>query len=327
MKKKLSITILLMSAVMLTACGTKETVDTDVDNKTVNEVVVNKPTTVPEVSTPTSVPAPAVPAVTDKVDSIVGIDISVAGATSEINVNTFPELRMYVTGDMVEKVEEGFTRYQIPNDTTTTLQVIAGFTEDMQCFGSYMVPHYETAEYGRYIIDIDYQENISFGYTNINVYDTQSNTGIHIELNIGIINEASPTDEQRSYIKQYALMNAEYIKEQVSQWPQDFASSESVVAPVKTPAEAGVKVYSLDAYADITVTLTYSDDGTVELLCQSPSDATIQQKLVTTAGGKLQALRENGEMFMEITVSDGKIFLDTPFMEYANFFGDYTLKE
>lgn len=63
MKKKMSITILLMMAVLLTACGTKETtVDTDA-NKPTEDVSVKDPTTAPEVSEPVSTPEPEVPAV------------------------------------------------------------------------------------------------------------------------------------------------------------------------------------------------------------------------------------------------------------------------
>lgn len=321
MKKKMSVVVvcLLMAAVMLTACGTKETVDTDVDNKTVNEVVVNTPTTVPEASTPTSVPAPAV---TDKIDIVIGKDIPCYD--DDMPISSFPELHIYVTGDFVRQADNGPFKYAIPNNNIV-LDVSSSVWLE-QCAETYVIPHYETTEYGRYLVDVDYSEDISRTSTYITVYDTQINAGIRVVIGLGNENNV-PTDEQLLYIKQYGLAEVEYIKNQVSNWPQDFAGSESAAAPVETPAEADVKVYSLNAYADITVTLTYSDDGTVELLCQSPSDATVQQKLVATADGKLQALREGGEMFMEITVGDGKMFLDTPFMEFANYFGDYTLTE
>lgn len=162
----------------------------------------------------------------------------------------------------------------------------------------------------------------------ITVFDTQTEAGIELTISIGTVNETAPTDEERTYVKQYALMEAEYVKEQVAAWSQDFVPGSGTevgtAAPVETVAEE--KVYALDACPDITVTLSYSDDGTM-LTCLSPYDETIQCELVQTESGRLQALDETGEMFMEITVSDGKIYLYTPFMEYANFFGDYTLKE
>lgn len=330
MKRKMSV-VLLMMAVLMTACGTKETtVDTDDVNKTTEEVTANNPVSTPEVTDPVSTPEPEVPevpaVVSDKIDKIVDVDIPVGSQSEKVG---FPELHLYVTGDLVEQVSSGTTRYSIPNDTIH-LKVSARYYQDtISCWATYQVPHYETADYGRYIVDVDYQENISYGATYITVFDSQLNCGIEIDVEPGPVNETAPTDEQRTYIKNYALAEAEYIKEQVSKWPQDFVPGDSSAAPVEAPTEVveTSKVYALDVYPDITVTLNYSADGTVEVLCQSPHDSTVQQRLVETSDGKLQAINENGEMFMEITVGDGKIFLDTPFMEYANFYGDYTLKE
>lgn len=329
MKKKMSITILLMMVIMLTACGTKETtVDADANMPT-EEVSVKDPVTVPEASEPVSTPEPEVPAapvVSDKIDRIVDVDIPVGSQSEKVEL---PELHLYVTGDLVEQVSSGTTKYEIPNAAIQFTVSARYFQGPDYCWETYQVPHYETANYGRYLVDIDYQEEISYGATYITVYDTEMEAGIKFEVSIGTVNETAPTDEERIYVKQYALAEAEYIKEQVAAWAQDFVPGSGTevgtAAPVETVAEE--KVYALDAYPDITVTLSYSDDGTVEILCLSPSDSTIQQKLVKTDDGKLQALYENGEMFMEITVGDGKIFLDTPFMEYANFYGDYTLKE
>lgn len=328
MKKKMSIIILLLVAVSITACGTKETiVDADV-NKPVEEVgSVKDPVTTPEASEPVSTPEPASPVVvSDKIDRIVDVDIPVSNVAEKAD---FPELHMYVSGEVVEQVANGTAKYEIPNDTIRLWISVGYFKDPEPCWKSYKVPHYETADYGRYLVDIDYQEDTSYGSTLITVFDTEMEAGIKIEIALGTVNETAPTEKQQVYVKQYALAEAEYIKSQVAAWPQDFAPGSGAevgtAAPVETVAED--KVYALDAYPDITVTLNYSTDGTVEILCQSPSDATIQQKLVKTEDGKLQALDEDGEMFMEITGSDGKIFLDTPFMEYANFFGDYTLKE
>lgn len=328
MKKKMSIIILLMMVVMLTACGTKETVDADMNNQSTEEVYAKDPATVPEVSELVSTPepeAPAAPVVSDKIDLIVDVDIPVGGQSEKVE---FPELHLYVTGDLVEQVNAATTRYEIPNAVIHFTVSARYFQGPDYCWETYQVPHYETANYGRYLVDIDYQEKISYGATYITVYDTEMEAGIKFEVSIGTVNETAPTDEERSYVKQYALMEAEYVKEQVAAWSQDFVPGSGTevgtAAPVETVAEE--KVYALDACPDITVTLSYSDNGTM-LTCLSPYDETIQCELVQTESGILQALDETGEMFMEITVGDGKIFLDTPFMEYANFYGDYTLKE
>lgn len=309
MKKKISIVVLLLAAVMLTACGTKEDWDAD-RNNSVEVVSATDPVSTPEVSEPVSTPKPAAPVltvVTDKVDKIVGGDIPVGNVAEKVEL---PELHMYVTGELKEQVSSGTTGYETHYDEILLMISASYFQDPDPCWATYMVPHYETADYGRYIVDIDYQENISFGSTNITIFDSQMEAGIEMAVYLGIVNETAPTDEQRIYIKQYALMNAEYIKEQVSQWLQDFVPESgtevSATAPVETVVEE--KVYALDVYPDITVTLSYSDYGTVEILCQSPSDATIRQKLVKTEDGKLQALDEDGEMFMEITVSDVKSF-------------------
>lgn len=276
--KMRKMSVLLMVVVMLTACGTKETVDTDV-NKPVDKEVVNDLVATPEASEPVSTPEPAAPVmVSDKIDKIVDVDIPVGSQSEKVGL---PELHLYVTGELVEQVSSGTTKYAIPNDTIH-LKISARYYKDtISCWETYQVPHYETTDYGRYVVDVDYQENISYGSTYITVFDSQLNCGIEIEVALGAVNETAPTEKQQAYIKDYALAEAEYIKEQVSAWPQDFVpvsgTEASAAAPVETASgEIPYGRYicaDINKYMQITVedgefnVIMFGDSGTSGVDC------------------------------------------------------------
>lgn len=316
--KKMSIVILLFVAVLLTACGTKETVDTDVDNKTVDEVAVNSPTAVPEASTPTSVPAPAV---TDKIDIVVGKDIPCFD--DDMPISSFPALHIYVTGNFVRQTDNGPFKYAIPNNNIV-LDVSSSVWLE-QCAETYVIPHYETVEYGRYLVDVDYSEDINRTSTYITVYDTQINAGIRVVIGLGNENNI-PTDEQLSYIKQYGLAEVEYIKNQVSNWPQDFAGSESAAAPVDVVS--GEIPYGWYICADINKYMQINVENgefNVIMFCDSSiSNVEYMFDIVWVEGNTYSI--ELGEKYGIATLTDGSIQVTADKDELKVYEGSYVVQ-
>lgn len=342
MKKKTSI-VLLLVAVMMISCGktNETTVDTDA-NKPVEVVSsVKDPITTPEASEPFSTPepdVPTIPVVSDKIDRIVDVDIPVGSQSEKVEL---PELHLYVTGDLVEQVSSGTTKYEIPN-AAILLRVSARYFQDPElcepCWESYMAPHYETADYGRYIVDIDSHKNndseIEFFYetTNITVYNTQLCGGVTITIALNITNETAPapTDAELKYIKQYGLMEAEYIKEQVSAWPQDFVPENGTdvgtVAPVDVAS--GEIPYGWYICADINKYMQINvEDGEFNVIMfgdSSTNGVDYMYDIVWVEGNTYSI--ELGEKYGIATLTDGSIQVTADKDELKVYEGSYVVQ-
>lgn len=332
MKKRMSI-VLLLVAVMMTACGktNETTVDTNV-NKPVEEVgSVKDPTTTPEVSEPVPTPEPEVPAapvVSDKIDLIVDVDIPVGGQSEKVE---FPELHLYVTGDLVEQVNAATTRYEIPNATIHFTVFARYFQGPDYCWETYQVPHYETANYGRYLVDIDYQEKISYGATYITVYDTEMEAGIKFEVSIGTVNETAPTDEERTYVKQYALAEAEYIKEQVAAWSQDFVPGSGTEVGTAAPVEtaSGEIPYGWYICADINKYMNINiEDGEFDVIMfgdSGTSGSVDHMYSIVWVEGNTYSI-ELSEKYGIATLMDGSIQVTADKDELKMYEGSYVVQ-
>lgn len=331
MKKRMSI-VLLLVAVMMTACGktNETTVDTDA-NKPVEEVSsVKDPITTPEASEPVSTPepeVPTIPVVSDKIDRIVDVDIPVSNVAEKAD---FPELHIYVSGEMVEQVANGTAKYEIPNDTIRLWISVGYFKDPEPCWESTLAPHRETADFGRYIVDIDSHEDIFYGTNNITVFDTELEAGIKIEVALGTVNETAPTDEQRTYIKQYALAEAEYIKEQVSAWPQDFVPGSGAEVGTAAPVDValGEIPYGWYICADINKYMQINvEDGEFNVIMfgdSSTNGVDYMYDIVWVEGNTYSI--ELGEKYGIATLTDGSIQVTADKDELKVYEGSYVVQ-
>ena len=216
-KKSLTLAILTACMLLLGACGKSEQQATaEVDNNEVSKetaAIVEDTKSVEPTKETTEVEKISKK---DLVDVVVGGDvISVNDFTTpnrEFHLSMLPEIHILIpAGNVVCTEEEGdqmhLRQYEItvPGTDGGTINCKVNLNGQKDC---YCGPgHEENVEFGRYTLDYNWRQ--------FAIYDESTDTAIVIGFN-------TTNENMTDYIYSIADINIEYIKQQMTEWPQEF---------------------------------------------------------------------------------------------------------
>lgn len=341
MKKRMSIALVALLALVSSACGSEN----NAVNAPISEVASTNevsPTTEVETEVKTSVSEPVVETITegynDLVDWVIGEDIAVV-ERPDMNhmVKNLPPISIKLPAkDFADTVayDNGDTGYYISVPGTELFVEVGAFITSVSndhCVGTY---HKEYIECGRYTMDIGNHFEYDDTTTYTAIADNEVGMTINILLELSDANHAFSTlsTEDIAAYRDFVTANVEYIKEQVASWDGSYVAPEPTIAEsTEEPASEDT-----DPLVDEDVTIYSKDDGkiTIEIIDIFTDNAKLvandylnhdryECDLVPMADNYYHAIY-NGEMIFEVEISLSGLYIDTQYEEYANFYGDYT---
>lgn len=322
MKKKMSILLVTMLAV-LSACGTKDSVvSTQIDAVAgTKEVESSVNTEIPELDSTV-----VASGYNDLVDWVVGEDLAVIeNPTLNYMVANMPPVSVKLPAKEAADIvicDTGGTKYYIS---------VPG-TEVFVCISACIMPvgndhcvygfHKEFVEYGRYTIDIGNRFDINFVTTYTAIIDNEAGMSIDIVMELYDVNYTVDTlsDEDIAAYRDFQLANVEYIKQQVSSWDGSYVAPEITSDEVVT--EDSTLYLNKDSGTTIQLISLFTENARI-VAEDSINNDRYECELIPVADTYHKAIY-NGVEILGIDITLDGLFVDTPYEEYANFYGEYT---
>lgn len=310
MNKKILTTIALLTILALTGCGKSKEEPAQKDTTQTVEVQVEKDTTTEETiievdneDTSSDNNEDSVP--WDEMTTL-GIETFPVGLTGAVNENTifYPNILFpaaYSISDGTCRASLGgkeYNAYSYAESHMRTLKDTGGL-------------YYE--EVGDYIVCTGFGDEIQ-------LKDTVNSYLIHICFII--------LGADEDFKNEYLIKNCEYITEQLTEMLNDDSTTETTEADndVLDYINALYTTYK-SIYSDkVTVELIYVDgNGNDKIILKDDlNNETLECQLVPLGDNAFGVIL-NGEQIIDFGINtDGSLDLDTPFEQYANYYGTFT---